>query len=279
MRSAGLSLGRIFLPVICFAVFCAGAGLLLSEKVVPWAFREQTDWQQYLYNLPADPVKTGIAMDTDEFTVIPGTLQRLPGGQLHIELRDTILLDKFPKPGEFPKVQRIKRMEYQDGAWKLEGMDMYQWEKTGELNIYSNAPIGRLQERLALGQGFLSNIPENVRLGQMSFQELTKEREMSLRFRGKDRARLLDVSRWFKLTLPLMALPFGLCGVALALRFSRTGAFTGVLLSMGIVVAGVAVLFGMQALALTGKIPALPAAFVAPVFFTLLGAILLRKQE
>ena len=282
MRSAGLSLWRLFTPLFLFFLFCAVAGELISEKVVPWAFAQQNDTQQYLSNLPADPIKTGMAINTEKFTVIPTTLQRLPGSQqIHLELRDTFLIDRYPKPGKYPDIWRVNRMEYRDGSWTLDKVTAYRLDDKGTLNLNMAARTLTLEEQLNLGQGLLSGIPEDIRLKQMSFQSLTRERDTALRFRQEDRALLLDVTRWFKLALPVMAIPFGICGIALALRFSRTGAFTGVLLSMGIVVAGVAVYFGMQALALTmaGKIPALPAALFAPLFFTALGMFLLKKQE
>jgi lipopolysaccharide export LptBFGC system permease protein LptF len=281
MRGVGLSLKRIFAPVMLFSFTCALMGVFLSEKIVPWAFKEQTNWQQYLYNLPTDPIKTGIAMDTQDFTVIPTTLQRLPEGDIHIGLRNTFLIGKFPAQGEFPEVRRIQNMEYLDGKWQLTGIRSYQWGTKGELIQHGQSIGGRLEERLPQdSQGFMSGIAEDVRLRQMSFQDLTNERKTALQFRGNDRARLLDVTRWFKLTFPLMAIPFGLCGVALALRYSRSGAFTGVLLSMGIVVAGAAAYFGLQAVAMSmSKIPVLPAALAAPLLFTIFGAILLQKQE
>jgi lipopolysaccharide export LptBFGC system permease protein LptF len=280
MRGAGLSLKRIFAPVIAFAIACAGTGVFLSERIVPWAFQEQTNWQQYLYNLPTDPIKTGIAMDTDAFTVIPGTLQRLPKGEIHLEMRNTFLIGKFPAQGEFPEIQHISRMEYLDSRWQLSGIRSYQLDTKGNLIQLAQSLNGRLEEKLPQdSQGFMSGVTEDVRLRQMSFQDLTNERKTAIKFRSVDRARLLDVTRWFKLTFPLMAIPFGLCGVALALRYSRSGAFTGVLLSMGIVVAGAAAYFGLQAVAMGGKIPVIPAAFAAPVLFTLFGAVLLQKQE
>jgi len=92
-------------------------------------------------------------------------------------------------------------------------------------------------------------------------------------------ARKLEVNRWFKLTLPLMCLVFAICSPPLTLRFARTGAFTGVLLSIVVVFVGWNTMLLLKAVGLGGYLPPLLAAVATPILFAALGVWLLRVQE
>jgi hypothetical protein len=76
-----------------------------------------------------------------------------------------------------------------------------------------------------------------------------------------------------------MCFVFALCSPPLSLRFARTGAFTGVLLSIVVVFVGWNTLLLMKGVALGRAYLAALAALSTPILFTCLGAWLLRGKS
>jgi lipopolysaccharide export system permease protein len=72
---------------------------------------------------------------------------------------------------------------------------------------------------------------------------------------------------------------FALCAPPLALRFSRSGGFAGVLLSIIVVFVAWNTLLLMKYVGLGGYLPPAVAAWTTNGIFTLLGLWLLRTQE
>ena len=116
-------------------------------------------------------------------------------------------------------------------------------------------------------------------MNQQSFADISAMETEALRQKRFVDARKLAVNRYFKLSLPLMCFVFALCSPPLSLRFARTGAFTGVLLSIVVVFVAWNTLLLMKAVGLGGYVSPVVAAASTPILFTILGIFLMRSQE
>ncbi|MBC8102354.1 MAG: LptF/LptG family permease [Cytophagales bacterium] len=274
-RSAGVPLLRIFLPIIAFGILMSAANLWISDRVVPWAWREQQNVQSYLDNLPSNPVDAGLTIPVENFDITFGSAQKLSDTKRR--LNQVVIVDKGVSGDEYRTIITAKTADYENGVWQMRDIVRHQYDKKGFTVFDAAAPTLTMNLRIDFSQAY-----SNMTSGQadkMSFAELS-ERTVAAKRQGQLRAAIeFDVARWFKLSLPMMGVVFALCGPPLALRFSRAGSFTGVLLSIITVFVAWNTLLLMKAIGLGGYLPAPVAAWSTNLLFTGIGLWLLKTQE
>src|SRR5689334_13376286 len=59
LRGSGVPLARLFLPIVLFGALISAANLYISNRVVPWAFREQQNVESVLNSITASKVEQG----------------------------------------------------------------------------------------------------------------------------------------------------------------------------------------------------------------------------
>ncbi len=70
LRGGGAPLIRRFAPLLlCGAISSFGA-FYISDRVVPWAWREQQNTEALLYSLPKDPVQSNVAFKVERYAFI-----------------------------------------------------------------------------------------------------------------------------------------------------------------------------------------------------------------
>lgn len=284
LRSVGISLQRALAPVFVAGLALSLFGGWIAERVVPWAWREQQNVGNLLGALPANPIEFSQTLNlprfNPEYVVSFETASKT--GNMGFRVGDVTLIDLGREPGaapgSWPRVIAADYADYGSNLFTLSNVGLYEFEPSG-LARFESAKIakGELSQRVDFQQA-ANGLPEE-QLAYLSFDQLTRMRSDSLRFRDTNRALQCDANRWFKFALPLMSLPCALFGASLALRFARGGSFAGILLSLGVVFASYAVLSGMKYAAIAGTIPALPAACVAPTLFLIIAGVHLRRQE
>jgi lipopolysaccharide export LptBFGC system permease protein LptF len=116
LRGAGSSLLRTFLPVLFFGVLTSAANLYISDKVVPWAWKEQQNVQAILDSLPTNPVETGLTVRADNYTITFDSAQKVPGTQRR-RLNNVILVEN-PTLGsvDFPSMTFAETADYENGG-------------------------------------------------------------------------------------------------------------------------------------------------------------------
>lgn len=280
LRAAGQPLWRTFVPIMLFGAVVATGTFYLSEKVVPWSFREQQNVDAILRNLPKDPVKTGRSLAIDDYFISFNTAQQVIPGKRFRFNKVVILFNpnrfEGQNDGEYATLQLADFAEYENGVWYLSNSRTYRFNADGSL--YG---IGEGEATVSLPIDFSSvySPPNDWAMDQQTFADLARLEKEAVRQKRFIDARKLEVNRYFKFTLPLMCFVFALCSPPLSLRFARTGAFTGVLLSIVVVFVSWNTLLLMKGVGLGGYVPALFAALSTPILFTCLGVWLLRVQE
>ncbi len=281
LRSVGQSLFRTFIPIFLFGALVAAGDFYLSEKVVPWAFTEQRNVEAVLYNLPKDPVSGGRSLAVDDYLISFNSAQQVVQGK-RFRFNDVIVIRNAnhaanQNNGEFADVVTAGSAEYENGIWELRKVHGFHFCPDGSLEVMATAEPTLINLRIDFSSVY--NPPNDFARNQQSYADLTRMQTEALRQKRFADARKIEVDRYFKLTLPLMCFVFALCSPPLTLRFARTGAFTGVLLSIVVVFVGWNTLLLMKGFGLGGYVSPLFAALFTPVLFTAVGVWLLRVQE
>lgn len=276
LRGAGAPLLRAFVPILVFGALIAGLNLYISDRVVPWAWREQQNVQAFLDTLPSNPVEAGLTVRVENYTITFNSAQRV--SEKRRRLNKVVIVENDHSGGpEYARIMTADSADYENGLWTLKKVVIHQYDKDGYTAFDAVAAKETMQLRIEFSNFYQP--PASGQYDKFSFAELTQRAKDARRFGNFREATTFEVERWFKLSLPLMGLVFALCAPPLALRFARTGAFTGVLLSIITVFVAWNTLLLMKFVGLGGYLPPAISAWTTNVLFTLLGLWLLRTQE
>ena len=273
LRGGGAPLFRIFLPILVFGALVSAADFFISDRVVPWAWQEQQNTEALLYSLPKDPVESNVAFKVENYAFYIGAAQRIGPGRLKLT---KVIIIRYPDRGDgYPEITTAETAEYNADLWTLRNVRTHLYDKNGVTIADGFSPRGELPLRV----NFSQVISPPRREDQLAFSELSTRAVDARRLGQTGDALKYEVERWFKLSLPAMCLVFALCAPPLALRFSRAGSFTGVLLSIIVVFVAWNTLLLMKYVGLGGYLPPVVAAWTTNVLFTGIGLWLLRAQE
>jgi lipopolysaccharide export LptBFGC system permease protein LptF len=276
MRSAGTPLLRIFLPMFVFGALMSAADIYISDQLVPWAWTEQQNVTQYLFNnVGSNPVDVGRTFTQDNYTISFDSAQKISESKRR--LNNVVIVTKPEKPGEYAEITTAKSVDYENGIWTLHGIVDHHYDAGGFTTLDSAAPTGTLRLRVDF-----STMSQPMTPGQevnFSFRELTRRADLARRMGNFREALTFEVERWFKLALPLMCLVLSICSPPLGLRFARTGTFTGVLLSIITVFVAWNTLLLLKLIGLGGYLPPIVAVGATNVLFAGLGIWLFKAQE
>lgn len=262
IRAAGVSLQRIWLPMIGLSVLGAGASLAIEELLVPAAnerasdiFRQMTHSQPIMHSYQDQAFldKQGRlifvgSMNPDDNTLSnvmviehypDGTLRTLTCAMVGTRLGDTWVL--------------------RDGtviSFDREGHDTGQWERFSTRKI----------ELWAALQDFY--------LDQRQFHEYSavemREKIGTLRTAGQDPTKW-QVRLQFRYSMPLACVVFVLVAAPLGTRFARLGSFAGIVVSIVVVFLYNGVRSWGLAFGLVGELDPVVAAWAQNVIFGALG--------
>ena len=293
MRTAGISLVRIFLPIFVTGLLVSVGDFYFGEYVVPLSMEK---FNFVLASMPTHmahltPQAGQFIVSNDQQYVL--YVQAMIPRRGYIELHGIQILQGvralYTGGGTTELVEaRAATGRYQDGQWTLynpylhyESLDGRQqkqwWPQRFEINI----PV----DPQTLQSGFLLQLPMGT-LAQTSTrtfsqlgEDLKRERAQGI----KDPYALMDYN--FKLSVPFSCLVMALCCPPLALRFARGGGFMGTLLSICLVFVYWNTLLWARILGAPGPEGSPPwiapqvAAWSQNVLFTLLGLLVLYKSE
>ena len=285
LRGAGVPLFRTFLPILVFGILLSGLDLWISDQVVPWTWREQQDVQNRLANSQAaSPLDAGITIPIEHYIITFTSSQKID--QNRRKLNQLVIVDKGANggPAASPSnaasaiaITTARSAEYENGMWRLQDVVIHHYNTEGFVTDEERRATDTWRQRIDFSQSYSSVAVQQA--DRLSFAELS-DRAVAAARQGQIRAaNEFEVARWFKLALPLMAMVFSLCAPPLTLRFARTGAFTGLLLSIVTVFVAWNTLLFMKAVGLGGYVSAPVAAWSTPILFTVLGLWLVRVQE
>ncbi|MDZ7371417.1 MAG: LPS export ABC transporter permease LptG [candidate division KSB1 bacterium] len=268
MKAAGLSLYRIFLPVLITALFISFLSMWIADRLVPRATQRQSEINEhYLRNRPPrkrldnvylrDEQDRRISMrsfNTETFTGSVVSIRRM---------QDSRLISRID----------ARRMVWQDSLWMLyDGYERTFTEEGEKAEPFTARPLETTSIR-----------PENIsrllrKPEEMSYREL-KDFIAEVKRNGADPAKWL-VDLHLKIALPFANFIIVLFGLPLsAAQTRRSGAAKGFGVSLAVTFVYFGILKTTQAMGHTGKLDPIVAAWFANVVFGILGLIVLWKAK
>ncbi|HEY8498331.1 MAG TPA: LptF/LptG family permease [Limnochordales bacterium] len=223
MRTAGLSVLRIGLPIVVLGALVSVGAYLLNEYVVPAAnHRYETELRRALQADPVPAISENIFFrgSPDRWFYV----RRVDRSTRR--LYDAIIYEL--RPGTFPVIYTAREGWYEGRTWHLEGVTMKELDREGFVQLES----AMARYELTLPEPAEDYLGAQKRTEEMSRRELG-EQIRRLRQAGVV-ARSMMVDYHFKLALPAANLVLAVLGLPLSLYGRRGGRAFGMAASLGL---------------------------------------------
>lgn len=224
MRSAGVPILRVVVPVMVVGALVAVGNFFLVEKLMPSGERAARKLSNEIGLLALNPqIKSNVVVNLRTFTATFGLVTRGQAGT--INLSDILLIERRSQ-GETLLIT-AERGTYLNGLWRFErpyarllrGEDLLSAKTEKTLEI---------KEPISVPDFFLSPEPE-----EQTYQDLARAIEQAKK--TKRDTSWLEVAYHVKFSVPAACLVFALTGPVFAIWLARSGPFVGVLLSIVLV--------------------------------------------
>jgi len=277
IRMGGVSLRRLFLPIIVVGLLAGVASFLVGDRVVPPAWREfqKTQGRMFSYALQASPSLAANKVFTfQNYSFHVREIRKDPGGNANrLNLLGLTIFENPAQPDGFPVLITAQSADYDRDVWTLHDADVITFDHGFvAVEMPSKSVTLNLQIPLASLSQTAADTPDELTMAQLGAQMSALART------GQDNT-AVAFNYYFKLGLPFLCLSFALCAPPLALRFARAGAYTGIFLSIVMVWVAWNVLLLTKILGIAGKMPPALAAWSPALLFAALGIYFLWKAE
>jgi len=278
IRMAGVSLKRLFLPIICVGALASVTSFVVGDRVVPAAWREfqKTQGQLFAYALQASPTVAANKVFTfQDYSFFIGAIQKDPAGKAdNLKLSRVVIYQNPIGPNAFPIRITAQSADYSHDVWTLHHAIASTFDSAGytALEVGPKTMTLNLQVPLDSLAGAAIDTPDNLSMAQLGTQMAALART------GQDTT-VVAFNYYSKLGLPLLCLGFALCAPPLALRFARAGAYMGIFLSIIMVWVAWNTLLLTKILGVAGRMPPALAAWSPALLFVCLGVYFLWEME
>ncbi len=277
IRMGGVSLRRLFLPIIVVGLLAGVASFLVGDRVVPPAWREfqKTQGRMFSYALQASPSLAANKVFTfQNYSFHVREIRKDPGGSANrLNLLGLTIFENPAQPDGSPVLITAKSADYDRDVWTLHEADVITFSHGFvAVEMPSQSVTLNLQVPLASLSQTAADTPDELTMAQLGAQMSALART------GQDNT-AVAFNYYFKLGLPFLCLAFALCAPPLALRFARAGAYMGIFLSIVMVWVAWNVLLLTKILGIAGKMPPALAAWSPALLFAALGIYFLWKAE
>ncbi len=269
MRAAGLQVWRILLPVLVAGLLVSALNFFVVEKLIPPASQQYRNVTNQASVLSAAPrFKSNVMIQIDRYMVSLGTIQRLDEGTLL--LQDIIIVER-PRPGETILYMADEGV-YDAGIWTINQPKIYL------LNGAELVTVDTPEDVV---------INERVRLSDMFIRPATTEetaadlkKAIADRKRFKADTSQLEVAYYVKFSLPASCLIFALTAAAFAVGLSRSGPFTGLIVSLGMVMVYYNFyIISTEIIGRYGWLPPILSAWLPNILFLCVALAFIRRAE
>lgn len=268
MRSAGISLKRIIIPILSASVVVSVGAFAINELVVPYANKQINTTIQYLVkNLNRPPIK--------ENTFFQGTNNRY----FYVKeidkktgiMRHVFIFDKT-KEG-LPQVIQAEQARWVGNVWRLEFGNNYRYDHEG----YIDYEVSFRTMDISLTLDASNFIPQGLNASEYSSQQLGKQITDLKKSGGPTNQ--VEVQLYKKWAIPLASFCAALIAAPLGLIFSRMGGYVGVAFSIILVFVYYVTLQITEALGNYGQIPPFFGAWTSNLIFVLIGSVLIWRMD
>ncbi|MGI4790443.1 MAG: LptF/LptG family permease [Janthinobacterium lividum] len=278
IRMAGVSLKRLFLPIILVGVLSSIASFLVGDRLVPPAWREfqKTQSQLFAYALQASPTVAANKVFTfQDYSFHIREIRKDPTGKADkLQLFGLLIFQNPVGSDGFATAMSADSADYDHDVWTLHGAHLITFEKTGFVATETAGRTIKLNLQVPIDSlaGTAADTPDDLSMAQLGAQKAALERT------GQD-STSVSFNYYSKVGLPFLCLGFALCAPPLALRFARAGAYMGIFLSIIMVWVAWNTLLLTKILGIAGKMPPELAAWSPALLFIGLGLYFLWQME
>ncbi len=278
IRMAGISLKRLFLPIIIMGMMASAVSFFVGDRVVPAAWRQfqKTQGQLFAYALQASPTVAANKVFTfQDYAFHIREIRKDPGGKADkLQLFGLTIFQNPISPDGFATLMTAQSADYDHDVWTLHDAHIITLDKSGFVALEVPARIVKLNLQVPLESmtGGGPDAPNQFSMAELGTQLAALERT------GQDTT-AAAYDYYSKLGLPFLCFGFALCAPPLALRFARSGAYMGIFLSIIMVWVAWNTLLLTQVLGYAGKMPPLLAAWSPALLFSFLGIYFLWQME
>jgi lipopolysaccharide export system permease protein len=266
MRLAGLSLARIFAPVIAFGVATMGTTLAINEFLAPWA-------NQKANALIRQALLGGAFPQVREQVFFRGPMNRIfyvgamDGARQ--ELRNVMI---YELDSTFPRLTTASSARWEGTVWHLRDgvvrdLDAHGWTRYEARFTSMDIAVGVEGSSILAGQ----KTPE-----EMTAREL---RHYLILFRGQESAARFAVEYHRKFSVPFASVAFALLAAPLGIRMAQGGRFVGVGSCVVLLFAYYVLMSVGKALGTTGMLDPFVAAWMPNLCFLITGLALWLHTE
>ncbi len=281
MRSAGISLKRIFLPIIVAGLLISVTDFYFGEWIVPWAIHHyeltMSSLSRNIRFLSPQEGKT-IQSPDNKYSATIGEMTVLPGSH-HAMLSNVCIIANGAGPQ--PVIMMAKTAEYSNGEWILYNAHIHIYSRDGMNEKYIFAKTETINFKLSENTfNFITlQLPLYSSSSGLSFHQLSQNIAQE---RSNGWVNPHDLLDWqFKLSVPFSCLVFAIICPPFALMFAKTGNFTGVLISIILVFIYWNFLLASKIIGtqFPQYLPPFASAWGQNILFVIVGLWLLRREE
>ncbi len=279
MRAAGVSVGRIVLPVGFFGTVVAVIAFFTGNYLVPQAsmqaFQIRYDIETELDGKNERPTSHVITRDGR-------TVAMLNARDFSIENQTltNVIINYFGQDGHLTYVLEAEKMKYQsEDDWEIEGGARLFAVKTGQTLRADRIWPDQIEKPQFRPQDLIANSLKD--LDVLSMEQLKEQQAKELEKENPDTAKAInfEFGYWNKITLPLAALVFGILGAPLGIRNHRSGKAVGFWLSVIIIFGYMMLTNVMSIMAQGGQIPVWAASFTPVLIGLIFGMALIHRRN
>lgn len=268
MRTAGIPLWRIFLPLMVGAIGISALDFVLGEKVMPGSQKAyQNLINRMLFLQPQPNIRPNVMFQVDRYGFIVGSSMRQGNA---VFMRDITMFEKSQP--ERTTITTAKSGTYDAGKWTLRDAWVHQMTDAGDVvSVHARRDV-TLNLRTEFGQFAGAVMTESLTFAELGRQ--IKEKRRLHQDTQRD-----EVGYHSKLAVPAASFFLALISPLLALAFARSGSFMGVLLSIILVFVYWNTLLLFRVLGANGVLLPVLAAWMPNLLFGAIGLTLMRRSE
>ena len=264
LKSAGLSFQRIVRPVIIAAFMISVMSFMVNETLVPLSERAAANVMAFEVFKKSPPVFKEKVFIKEESGDNLKRVIYINNMEIKTGNMDEIVVEEFEN-GRLCRVISSEKGRWINGSWWLENGKVFEVKKSGDVDLLFKFNKQALTLNLNPSEAtHTSRSPE-----EMTIPEIYREIKLS-RKTGIDTSELLMILNT-RISLPWACIVLALVGAALGARPQRSSSSVGFGLSVIIVFIYYVILSFTQSLGTAGYMPPFVAAWIANVFFLVIG--------
>jgi lipopolysaccharide export system permease protein len=273
MRAAGLSLRRIFAPIMAAGLAVSVLSFLVGERVVPVAERAAARIEATIWMTQSMPeIEPDIFFRTENLCFYVGAVQRKVGSR-DVQVQNVLIYTLPDGSTPFPQLITAKYGESRGLQWVF---------RDGWIITLDAKGMAKSQLGFTVHHKNLQHAVQDLWAGQQQSQAMTLrelKQQMEQFSHGGLPVSSMAVDYHLRLSIPLSCLIFALVSAPLSLRFAKAGGFAGLLLSVVLGFLYYNTIFLGKILGTQEVLPAALAGWLQNILFGAIGLFLILRGE